>query len=541
MSKLEQEIIESAAITIGTGYPVKDIKKIIQVMVSCKLQGTAFTPAMLKKLLKRYEGEPGEDEIKKLYADANETYAALIEQRKAEKSNIIGTTQKTTPGYVYEGVDRFGDPNGTFYIDYVKYADFLHTSFRVHNLSKNLFIYDETTGIYYPHTNEIETHVRRTFKDFSISGKLYDCEREIMAHIMSMGCVHEYPFTGAYGTIHVLNGCLDLRNGELVPTTPDMLYDYRIGTEYREFSSTPELDMFLSQYGTTEPIDVLAKALWQRAFQDTVKELTIFIGPKDCGKTTCSELIQCTLEGDLQHRSNVGRTLLHELLQRFGYSGLQGKLLNLGDDLPDAFVKNANRINELLGSVVRHIEKKGIDGYDAIVTAYHLFTTNSLPPLDDDDSIIWGKIHLVEFNNTVPNNRVPRMMLFTEVLKQQLLYRAVEKASGYVKIPYTNPQSADSVRRAWHESSTDVDAFLAEATMFEPSSSASLDEIKKHYESWCVYNRRKRYIKHLNYKLKPYFRRLHMNNVYCLKLLDYKSSNSQSPLFANNPMQSVLG
>ena len=317
------------------------------------------------------------------------------------------------PTYIYEGKittgkDK-GKPDGTYHIDYMAYSDFLKSIYHIYNFKKNLFIYDGERGVYKYHTNEIGTHTRDTVKKYMVSDRLTAAERETITHVKNMGCVDSYPFIGTFGTIHVLNGSLCLDTGVITPTTPDMLYDYRIETEYKQFpDGTPELDAFLSQYGTREPINVLAKCIWQRAHHDTLKEITVFYGPKDSGKTTLAELVQATMDGDSISRKNVSRTLLHELLQRFGYADLEGKLLNYGDDLPDMFIKNSGRLNSLVGSVNQHVEKKGLDGYDAIITAYYLFSANNLPPLDDDDSVIWAKIHLVEFFKPISSERVVR-------------------------------------------------------------------------------------------------------------------------------------
>jgi len=518
MLKLEKEIIAGANITLATTTPIS-LEKIKRAMIAFKLQGKVLSPTALKKLVKRVADEPTPEELIAIHTEAELAFVNLKSQKKTEKDHLITRPEKL-PAYVFERIDADGMPTGDYDIDYIKYSDFLHGYYHVHNLCKNLFCYDIETNTYRRHTNHIETHIRDTFKVFSIHGKLHEAERELLTHMKSMGCIDQYPFIGKYGTIHVQNGCLSLATGVLSDPTADCMYDYRIETKYRKFpEGTPELDKFLEQYGTREPIDILAKCLWQRAYHDVVKEITVFFGPRDCGKTTLAELIQFTMDGNLTSKNNVSRVLLHDLLQRFGYSGLEGTLLNIGDDLPDMFVKNSNRINTLVGSVVQHIEKKGEDGFDALVTAYYLFTTNNLPPLDDDDDVIWGKIHLEEFEKVMPNDKVPRLSLFTPLICEQLLFRGVEKALEYAKTPYQNSQTKEWVRAKWHESSTDVDKFMVEETEYDASAQLSLDAIKAAYEVWCKDNGRKRYMKYLTKKLQPYFRRTNAANIYTLKLI----------------------
>lgn len=445
------------------------------------------------------------------------------------------------PPYVVAVFDPETGELSHYVLDYVKYSDFLHSTFHVYNFQGSLYIYDSKQGVYKTHLNQIETHIRNTCKEHDVIGKLSSHEKELLVHLTSMGNVDDYPFIGTFGTIHVRNGSLNLSTGVVADATSDNLYDYRIETAYKTFpEGTPELDAFLKIYGTTEPVDVLAKCIWQRAFHDSLKELTIFFGPKDCGKTTLAELVQATIDGDLNKKKGTSRTLLHELLARFGYATLEGKLLNFGDDLPDQFIRNAGRINELVGSVVRHVEKKGVDGYDCTVTAYYLFTANNLPPLDDDDSVIWAKIHLVEFPKAICVKTVPRETLFTETLKQQMLFRAVEKALSWRDIPYENSQDSEDVRKKWQESSSDVDEFIGTYAEFDVSCSATLDQVKAHYHNWCARFGKTSHVKYLQRKIQGFVRRQTTGNVYWLRLKPFEVPTKQGGLPAGTPAQAGL-
>jgi phage/plasmid-associated DNA primase len=462
------------------------------------------------------------------------------------------------PSYVFAGTvasgkDK-GQPDGTYHIDYMKYSDMLIGIYHFRNFKKNLFIYDPVRGVYKHHNNEVETHTRDTIKTYNISDRLTIAAREILLHVKSMGCSDNYPFIGEFGTIHVRNGSLNIETGEIKKTTPEMLYDYRIETPYKKFDpdynslsvigkdfdviktpeATTDLDTFLKQYGTDEPIQILAKAIWQRAYHDTLKELTVLYGPRDVGKTTLAEFVQATVDGNLTSKNNVGRALLHELLIRFGMSDLEGKLINYGDDLPDMFVKNSGRINTLVGSVNLHIEKKGVDGYDGVVTAYHVFSANNLPVLDDDDDAIWSKIRLVHLDKEIVGDKIVREKLFTPTLKEQLLYRAVQLVLSWRTTPYVKNLDTEGIRTEWHAATTDVDLFMLECTMqnYDRESKipyVSLDQIKRCYEKWCTINKKHRHMKYLNKKVQPYLHRSADGNAYALVLKDLKDLKVPEP------------
>ena len=171
----------------------------------------------------------------------------------------------------------------------------------------------------------------------------------------------------------------------------------------------------------------------------------------------------------------------------------------------------------------QHIEKKGIDGYDGVITAYYVFSANNLPVLDDDDDVIWSKIRLVHIDKEITGDKVVREKLFTQVLKEQLLYRAIQLALSWREKPYQKNTDTDETRKEWNAATTDVDLFMLECTMQNCDHESkipyvSLDQIKRCYEKWCAINGKHRHMKYLNKKVQPYLHRTADGNAYALSL-----------------------
>lgn len=341
--------------------------------------------------------------------------------------------------------------------------------------------------------------------------------------------VSAYPFGNSRGYLNFVNGMLDTNKMCITECVDDVLFDYVIDTPYVKFTTTPELDAFLAIYGDAgrEVISVTAKSLWQRCYLHPVKEITVFYGDKDSGKTGAAELIQATLDGNLLSQRNTSRKLLGDLLQRFGYQALEHKLLNIGDDLPDQFIRGSGKINEFVGSVHHDIEHKGVDSYSGLITAYNLFTTNNLPPLDDDDFILWSKIRLTHFKEKLSRG-TPVEPLYTPLVKMQLLYRAVEMMMSWKEHPYVNPQTPDEVRTIWHEASTDVELFIATRIVFDESRVTSLADIKSVYEKWCIANGKHIHVKYLTKRLQSYLRRTNSGNGYAVSITAQAVFDEQS-------------
>lgn len=388
----------------------------------------------------------------------------------------------------------------------------------------DLFIHDPENHYHRMDTDDVLRNVMACFLVLGHPvkpGKI----KEILSQIVNHTAV--YPFGKRAGALNVLNGVINLESGELEPHSNQDFFDYVIKTPYKKFDETPELYAFLDGYGNREPIAALAKALWQRGFLDTLKELTVFYGDRDSGKTTAAELIQATLDGDLKTKANTSRVLLHELLQRFGLAGLEHKTLNIGDDLPDMFVRGAGRINELVGSVHHNVEKKGKDHFPTVLPAYNLFTTNSLPPLDDDDAVIWSKIRLVRFDQKFARGTI-RETLFTETIKEQLLFRAVELLRTWKETPYVNDQTADEVRAIWHEATTSTDTFIAECLAVDWESPTSLQAIEDRYDRWCRENGKHRHVKAMRKALQPAMVRKSFGNRYAYRIIPSKTGSAGS-------------
>jgi phage/plasmid-associated DNA primase len=412
-------------------------------------------------------------------------------------------------------------------------------------------------------------HIREEFAPISIGKELYtydpnqcyhrrddDAVEKIIAACLQMKGIYDpgavrkamanlthvtrdYPFVGGIGTLNFINGVFDIRANTLTPHAEIGIYDYIIKTPFIP-QETRELDELLSLYGTDEPVSVLAKCLWQRAWLESLKEMTVFYGEPDSGKTTMGELVQATLDGSLNALTNTARVTLDKLLADFGIAPLEHKLFNLGDDLPDKLVKNSQRIADFVGSINHNVEHKGVDGYQGKITAYNLFTTNNLPPLDDDDASIWGKLRLVECRGHFPRGAI-RDEIFTDKIKQQMVVKAVALILKWQTEPYRNDQTPEDVRRIWREATDDAEIFFNELVIPDYSGRTKYDDVKRAYEGWCITNGKATHFKNLNRVLRPYYKHTMNERYYTVFLREQKPPNPFYPVKSKEPEPDISG
>jgi len=381
---------------------------------------------------------------------------------------------------------------------------------------KRLYIHDPELHYYRLDTGDIEKNmgVCLQLKGVTDTKPIVDAMKNLVHHSGS------YPFVEGRGTINLINGVYDVKTGKLLPSNNTM-YDYVVRTQYIP-QPTTELDALLEVYGTDEPVYVLAKCLWQKCWLETLKEITVFYGEIDTAKTTMGvELVQAVLDGNSNRGYNTASVPLGALLADFGIAPLEGKLFNLGDDLPDRLIKNASGICEFVGRVSHSIEHKGVTRYDGVITAYCMFTCNNLPPLDDDDLAIWSKIRLHECTRVFKRGEI-HDDIFTDKLRQQMLVKALELVRKWLTRPYYNDQTKEEVRRIWRSASEDAQEFFAEILIPDDCAKTKGLDIRKAYEKWCkrMVPPKTLHFKNLNNIIKLYYRVRNSERFYTLVLKD---------------------
>lgn len=326
-------------------------------------------------------------------------------------------------------------------------------------------------------------------KSGGISSKLND----VMTYIKNDDQVNEYPFNTSRNAFPVKNGVVvfDFETGtcRLEGHDPEKWkFNYIMPVECDETAPSNQIMGEVNKY-TKEPdvlIQVLAQALLQAMGYGPYKMAYLFKGPKDCGKTTILELYEMLI--GVSCKCSIG---LNELTPQFRFSkaGLEGKLLNLHDDLGYFRMSETGEFKSLTGGYSHQVEHKGQMPYNANLTAVHVFSTNTPAGFDRqiyNDVAFWERWCYVEFNNRFVIDDDFKQRVFTEENISGLLNEIIKMMFSIrknKKLPFT--QDWTEVRGKWLQESNLLYKFIEENMVAGGTTAIMKEQLLIALNKWC--------------------------------------------------------
>ena len=308
----------------------------------------------------------------------------------------------TPPTYIWQSVSKAG--NVTLKIDFASYAIFLKDHFSVEYFNKTIYIYDHGEHLYRQHTNEIGTHLHNTVDEWGIEGRLSTMLIEIMAQLTTMGCHAKYPFNQSIDKIPVENGVvqIDYNIGEitLLPHSPNHKFTYKLSVEYdptmRNCNAIQLLKRMVERQDIKTLIQIPAQALLQMQMNHSFKKAYLLQGEPHAGKTSYLKFLYEIFGSEFR-----GSIPLQQLCNdKFVGGALEGKLLNIFDDLEDIALDVIDQFKNLTGDCNHSIERKYESRYTGKITVVHLFTCNyppDVPPKVKRDAAFWTRWEYLKF------------------------------------------------------------------------------------------------------------------------------------------------
>jgi phage/plasmid-associated DNA primase len=284
------------------------------------------------------------------------------------------------------------------------YADFLTNFFSIKYFNKTIYVYDHGNHLYRAANNEIESHIRDTVVTNGVSEKLQLVIVEVMTHIKSMGCYTEYPFNVSSTDIPVENGVVRINYDEgtvsLLPHSPEHLFTYKLSVKYnpeaRNCHAVQLLKRMVEPKDIKTLIQVPAQALLQMQTAHAYKKAYILQGEPHAGKTSFLKLLYRLFGNDF----TTAISLQQLCDNHFVGGALEGKLLNVYDDLEDVALDTIDQFKTLTGDCRHGIERKYETMYTGKITAVHIFSCNYPPEYPERvkrDAAFWARWEYLKF------------------------------------------------------------------------------------------------------------------------------------------------
>lgn len=213
-------------------------------------------------------------------------------------------------------------------------------------------------------------------------------------------------------------------------------------------------------------------------------------GKASNGKSTYLNFLRAILGSE-----NVSSLDIATLGQRFQAGRVVGKLANLGDDIPDGFLKGDElaTFKKLVTGDAIYTDVKGSDGFEFRPSATMVFSMNSVPRLGDTTDGIFRRLYFAPFRNRfTPGSKgydpdMATKLAANEVLQRgawiglQALKQLIERGGALPVIPdmvaevESVKQSNDSVLRWMDDCGITIEWLDRKTTA----------EVYEAYKDWC--------------------------------------------------------
>lgn len=389
------------------------------------------------------------------------------------------------------------DEKGKVSLNYIQIVKMLQKKYHTIAYGGRIYVYVE--GVYADGEVVLKSEISNIAIQAGISGSVTRPTHEIMHYLKTLEPEYDYPFNRYDNAIPVQNGVVrvdfDSETFELVPHDPKYRFNYRFTVDYVNVKEGTERiihnDAFC-KYVDKNSVETLYQMFVQPILQALgsapFKKAYLLQGDPDAGKSSFLE-IPLKLFGNKLH-SHV--SLQHLAEDRFALAGLEGKMLNVYDDLSNVLMKDGGVFKTLTGKKRHSIQHKGYDIYDADLFAVHIYTCNSPPEVGDrvqSDTAFWERWEYVIFSNHFEKDPYFFERTFTPENMSVLLYDILIHVLKVRKNGLSVNSAASEVRELWNYNADPLYKYIE--TNFEDCESdthISKDKLLDSYKRWCVSN-----------------------------------------------------
>lgn len=284
----------------------------------------------------------------------------------------------------------------SFYIkgklQYEKLADYLIREHHIIKINDKLHVYKE--GYYTSNIDEIEKTMFQYIINSTRTPRL-----EIIRYLEIKS---EETKQCSPGLLTLKNGVLNLENKVLSEFTPDHKIKNKVPVNYNPAAYSEPMDKTLDKICCNDKNlrllieEMIGYLLFRR---NELGKCFILTGGGRNGKSTLLDIIK-----ELIGIENLSSVDLNELNDRFKTFQLEGKLVNIGDDIGNQTIPDNSTFKKLVTGETVNVERKGKDPFDFNNYSKIIFSANEIPRINDTSNGLMRRLIIIpfkaEFNET---------------------------------------------------------------------------------------------------------------------------------------------
>lgn len=275
----------------------------------------------------------------------------------------------------------------TFLFD--KFAMYLRSEYHIIRIDNVLHIYQD--GVYVPGHNRIEAEMIKHIPNLNQQKR-----KEVLAYLELL--VDENKKVAPAQYIAFRNGIYDLDTGIMEPYTASKIITNKIDHDFIPNSYHKLADDSLNKFacGDKNIRKLLEEIIGYSMFRrNELRKFFFFLGEASNGKSTFLSMLK-TMLGE----SNISALDLKELNDRFRTAEMYGKLVNIGDDVDDDYIRNTAVIKKLVSGDPVTVERKGRDPFVLNNYSKLFFSGNSVPRMGKgkDSGALISRLVIVPFD-----------------------------------------------------------------------------------------------------------------------------------------------
>lgn len=306
----------------------------------------------------------------------------------ADDTSIYDFAEKLTDKTIKENEEKFfrKEDNKQPKFHHDEFAEYIMSKFHVVNINNRLHIYND--GIYL----DDERLIKRVM--VTQIPKLRRVQQsEVLEYLRTMAPEkeEETPYL-----IPLKNGVYDIKNEQLLPHTPNLIFTARFNVNYDIEAKSEIVTETLFTIGNedNEVVEMFTQIFGYLLFkQNFLGKSFLFVGSGGNGKSLLLRMMQALVGNE-----NTSSVSLQALTEQFNVSSLHHKLLNAGDDIPLKSVDDASNFKKLSTGEPVLAAFKGQDVFAFNNYAKLVFSANGIPRWYENSNGVFDRLIIVPFN-----------------------------------------------------------------------------------------------------------------------------------------------